>query len=525
MDIIGIQNQLNAIKVDLLAKSPQAVVDAWKVGQLVNANAVSKSQNGQATINIGGALIAAQTQFPVTPGQPLQLEVSSLAAMTVLKIVTNTLANTPANILNPGVTGKPDTALPTTISLQALPALIKQLPVGLQLTARIQPPTDNQPTRAVLELAGTRIPVQLSQPLPTHIGPQVKLEVLNPGAIAALKILTPLPVPTSENVSQALRATLPKQAPLPPLLANLALIARASNSPILPNGPRLSPPLPQTVVELTRAIVEQLPRPETLTTAQGVKQAVAQSGLFLEAKLAQATQQPPLQQFMNPLAASIPTDFKGGLVGLLVTLLSLIKSPSSNPLTASTAQAIHPQTAHTPPLPAQNPTAAQATLNQSMNLQQALTELLKSVESGLARVQLNQLISSTPDDDGKRNWMMELPMRNGENIDLIQLHIEKEKQQQGEKETVLWAVTISLTPTGLGPVQARISFANNIINTSFWSENGQATDFIRDNLPILKRRYGEVGLTVGTLHAREGKAPTPTSADDYVHDTLLDEKA
>jgi len=501
MDITGIQNP---IKVDLLAKSPQAVVDAWKVGQLVNATAVTTPKNGQATINIGGALLAAQTQFPVKPGQPLQLEVSSLAAMTVLKLATNTTNST----------GKPTAVPPTTISLPAQPNLIKQLQPGNQLMARVQLPADNQSTRAVLELADNRVAVQLSQPLPANIGQPLKLEVVNPGAIAALKILTP-PTSTNDSIPQALRATLPRQAPLPPLLANLALIAQNTSHPVLPNGPRLSPPLPQTVVELTRAMVDHMPRPGTMSTADGVKQAMAQSGLFLEAKLAQTAQQTPLQQNMNPLTAPIPLDFKGGLLGLLVTLLGLVKSTPGNATTPGTS----------PPLASHSTTAAQATLNQSMNLQQALTELLRSVESGLARVQLNQLVSSAPEEDGKRSWVMELPMRSDEHIDLIQLCIEKEKQQHGKKETVLWAVTLSLTPKGLGPVQVRVSLANNIINTSFWSENPNTTAFIHENLPILKRRYREVGLTVGTLHAREGKAPTPTSADDYLHHTLLDEKA
>ena len=56
MDITGIQNPINT---DLLAKSPQAIVDAWKVGQLVNARAVSAQKNGQATVNINGALLLA----------------------------------------------------------------------------------------------------------------------------------------------------------------------------------------------------------------------------------------------------------------------------------------------------------------------------------------------------------------------------------------------------------------------------------------------------------------------------------
>ena len=505
MDISGIQNSL---KVDLLVKSPQAVVDAWKVGQLVNATVVNAPKNGQVSINVGGALLLAQTPFPVTPGQPLKLEVSSLAASTVLTLINST-----------NNAGKPIAVPSITVSLPAQPSLIKQLSIGQPLAARLLPSTGNQPTRALLELAGQRVAVQLSQSLPANIGQQLKLDVVSPGAIAALKILTP-PVSATDNIPLALRATLPRQAPLPPLLANLALIARESSRSILPNGPRLIPPLPQTVVDLTRSIVDRLPNPQSMSTADGVKQAVAQSGLFLEARLAQTLQQPAQPQSAVPLTANIPIDFKGGLLSLLVSLLSLVKATPSTLVPPTNTQTPNPL-----PLASHNPTTVQATLNQSMNLQQALTELLRSVETGVARLQLNQLVSSAPEEEGKRSWVMELPTRNGEHIDLIQLCIEKEKQQHEKKKTVLWTVTLSLSPKGLGSIQARVSLANNIINTRFWSKNPLVTAFIQENLPILKNRYREVGLTIGTLKSHEGQAPTPTSADEYLHHTLLDENA
>ncbi len=514
MNITGIQNPL---KVDLLAKFPQAIVDAWKVGQLLNATAVTTSKNGQATINISGTLLLAQTQFPVTPGQALKLEVSSLAAMTILRLI-NTTANP----------GKADAVPPITISLLAQPSLIKQLSVGLQLTARLPSPLENPSTRTVLELAGSRVAVQLSQPLPAHIGQQLKLEVVIPGTIAALKILT-APSP-SDNIPQALRSTLPRQAPLPPLLANLALIA--NNSKISSSGSPSALPLPQPVVALVRNLVNHLPRIDTINsgvsfgtsagvnTGETIKQAIAQSGLFLEARLAQIAQTPPLQQAALPLTANIPIDFKGGLLSLLMTLFSLLKaSPTTTTASTPAAQPSPPNT------PAAFATAAQATLHQQMNLQQALTELLRSVKSGLARLQLNQLVSSAPEEEGKRNWVMELPVRNGENIDLIQLCIEKEKNRQHKKKTIMWSVTLSLSPKGLGPIQVRVSLADEIINTSFWAENPKTKIFIHDNLQTLKSRYRELGLKVGTLNTHEGRAPAQTSADDFLHHTLLDENA
>lgn len=508
MDISALQNTL---KLDLLARSPQAVVDAWKVGQLVTATAVTTPRHGQATLTISGTLVSAQlpaqTPFGLTPGQPLQLEVSRLAELTVLRLITQT-----ANA------GRPEAAAPITLSLLPQPGLIRQLTPGQQLMARLQIPLEQQPTRAILEWAGNRVAVQLSQALPTTLTQPLKLEVLQPGTIAALKILTPANT-ASDSIPQALRAILPRQAPLPPLLANLALIAGAGRDSVLPNGPRSAPALPPTVVELSRAIVERLPQPATLGTADGVRQAVAQSGLFLEARLAQALQQSAQQQNLAPLAAAaIPVDFKGGLLGLLVTLLGLIKSSPATP-----ASATPPTPTHVPPPAAA--AAGQATLNPSMGLQQALTELLRSVESGVARLQLNQLVSSAPEEEGKRSWVLELPVRGEGHIDLIRLCIDKQRPPQGKKDTDFWTVTLSLSPRGLGPVQARVSLMNGAIHTRFWSENPHTSDFIRDHLPLLKQRYREVGLSIGQLQAHQGKAPGPSSADDYLHHALLDEKA
>lgn len=501
MDITGIQN---SIKIDLLAKSPQAIVDAWKVGQLVNGSAVSATKNGQATVSINGALLLAQTQFPLKLGQPLQLEVSSLAALTVLKVIRNASSNTP----------------PITVSLPPQNTLSGQLQSGQQLNAILTRPADANQTRILLELAGNRITVQLSQPLPPSIGQQIKLEVVTPGAIAALKILTTIPATSSDTttVSQAMRSILPRQTPLPALLGNLAFIARAAATPGITPSSTLTtsqtiqtPALPQSLVELVRTVVNRLPRNENISTADGLKQAVAQSGLFMEARLAQALQQP----IAATATAAPPVDFKGGLLSLLFTLLNLSKGmpPSTNANATPSASA-----------PPHAQAAAQATLNQQMNLQQTLGELVKNVNGGLARLQLSQLVSSAPEEDGKRAWVMELPVRSDGNIDLIQLRIEKDNQSRTSKKLGMWTVTLALELSGLGPVQARITLADKIVNTHFWAENAHTTELINEHLKILHNRYHEVGLNVGALKAHHGTAPEPAAPDANLPHILLDEK-
>lgn len=510
MEITGPQSPT---PVDLLSKSPQAVVDAWKVGQLLRATAVTAQQGGQATINVGGTLLLAQTQYPLKAGQPLQLQVSGLSADTVLKVV--------GELAGKGLT----------ISLPPQATLISQLQAGQVLQATLSRPAEPAQTRALLQLAGQQVAVQLSRPLPPNMNPGLKLEVVTPGSLPALRILTPPPpVGNTPDIQQALRSTLPRQTPLAPLLANLALVANsglpdartaAPTAPVPPTGARLNPALPQPVVELARQVVDSLPRVDTLSTADGLKQAVAQSGLFLEARLAQTAQSPSAGPAATP---NLPLDFKGSLLGLLASLLTLTKAMPGG----GTPPA--PTPANTGPVPTQGPAVpppppSQTTLNPQMTLQQTLFELLRHVEGGLARLQLSQLVTQAHHDDDRRSWILELPLRLDERIDLIQLHIEKDLKRQHKKPTALWTITLSFDLPALGPVQARVTLANKTIHTSFWAQRPQTTRVIHDHLPTLHQRLREAGLTVGSLHAHEGQAPQAASLDSNLPQVLLDVQA
>jgi hypothetical protein len=508
MEIIG--PQLPS-QIDLLAKSPKSVVDAWKVGQILSATGVSSQKGGLTTINIGGALfqgqfrgqLPAQAQFPIKPGQPLQLEVSSLMAMTVLKIIDKA----------------PRANTAVTITLQPQANLVNQLQPGQVLAAILN--RTAAPMHASLELGGNRINVQLSQPLSLTSNQAVKLEVVTPGALAALRILNPTTSPS--GINRAMRTTLPQQAPLPSLLANIALVANSPSATTMPGNPRLT--LPQALVDAARQLVQQMPTTKSISSGDGLKQAVQQSGLFMEARLAQTLQ--THQPTTSSITPNTLIDFKGGLLSLLVSLLTLTKgmpgsSTTTTPPPLSNAQTAPPPMPHTP-LHAQ--ASANPTLTQQMNLQQVLFELLRSVEGGLARLQLSQLVSSAPEEDGRRSWVLELPVRADEHIDLIQLRIDKQAKGQDKKKKAMWSVTLAFDLKGLGPVQARVSLANDIINTTFWAENEKTTHLIQEHLQTLRNRYRETGLNIGALNAHSGRAPHPTPADANLPQVLLDVQA
>ncbi|HEC07277.1 MAG TPA: flagellar hook-length control protein FliK [Thiolapillus brandeum] len=517
MDIPGIRNSMDTA---LLAKSPQAVVDAWKVGQLLNARVVSAPRNGQGTVNISGALLLAQTTFPLKPGQALQLEVTGQVAMTILK----TLASTPG------------ASPPVTLSLPPQPQLLTLFQTGQALSGQLIPAAGSRQPSAILELAGQRVRVQLSQPLPVTSTQTVKLEVVTPGTIASLKILTP-PVTAQSNrtaIAQALRNTLPQQAPLPALLKQLAQVARPDNAGIAGiTGKSSQPgsPLPQPFIEQVRRVLVDLPNIQSVRNADGLKRAVSQSGLFLEARLAQTLQQP------SPTPP--PADFKTGLLGLLLSLLNLRSSSAATPggnmpgqaqshppghagATAATHASTHASRQASTPATNQAPIQTPSLAPQ---FQQALADLLRTVESALARIQLSQLVSSTVDDDGKRSWIVELPVRAGDNIDLIQLRIDKDAKQKTQKKTTHWTVNLALMLDGLGPLQARVSLAGTLVHTHFWAENPQTAALIDEHLNLLQQRYRAVGLTVGALKAHHGTAPEAAAPEENLPHILLDEKA
>ncbi|MCA1804667.1 MAG: hypothetical protein LC646_04850, partial [Xanthomonadaceae bacterium] len=113
--------------------------------------------------------------------------------------------------------------------------------------------------------------LQGQSPIPLTAGQTVSLQVEGLAPQPQLRIL---PTAGTDPVGDAIRTLLPKQGSLAPLLNNLAQLANAR--------PTVLPPLLQ---ELSRSLLRQLPDTRSVSTAPGLRQAVSQSGLFLEARL------------------------------------------------------------------------------------------------------------------------------------------------------------------------------------------------------------------------------------------------
>lgn len=477
----------------LQLSSPQSIIDTWKIGQLVNASVTSGKLDTQVIINVAGKPLLAQTQLPLQPGQILQLEVTRLATLAMLKLID------PA---------KPSAA--STITLPSQSQIIPQWQKGQTLNAILSNADGKGEAR--INFSGQQFDVRLLQAVP--INQPLKLEILNPGTLAALRILN-LPQ-INEPLGQAIRLSLPQQAPLAPLLNNISAISQ--NTVRLNQEPL---PLPSAIVDIARNIVEKIPTSKTLATADGVQQAINQSGIFLEAKILQLLHQAPVNT--SPSTPNLGGDFKGGLLSLLASLFTLGKT-AAQPLSTFLSGTNTQISQELQLLIKQAQKHPQQASRLQANLQQLVTELIRSVESGLARIQLNQFSSSNVEDDGKRLWSLDIPVRHNENIDIFQLRIEKDAENSKQKQTSPWTINLAFELQSLGPIQVCVTLKSGIINAVFWVEHKETIELINKHINILTQGMINAGINVGNISTYHGKSPEPITDIPAIPQVLLDVK-
>ncbi|WP_158675253.1 flagellar hook-length control protein FliK [Thiohalobacter thiocyanaticus] len=143
--------------------------------------------------------------------------------------------------------------------------------------------------------------------------------------------------------------------------------------------------------------------------------------------------------------------------------------------------------------------------------------LLQQVESALSRVKLNQLASLPQERQQLPEWLVELPVRRGEDaIDVWSLRIRREGGRGGEDATggrPGWTVLLAFDLPGLGPVQARVSLnGERDISTRFLSEQGEPLRRLTEHLPRLRARLEQSGLVVNELDVKRGRLREPPAS-------------
>ncbi|MEQ1528010.1 MAG: flagellar hook-length control protein FliK [Methylococcales bacterium] len=307
------------------------------------------------------------------------------------------------------------------------------------------------------------------------IGAHLALEIAKTETGSIFKIMAPLNQSVEQQITSLVKQLLPKHEASPVLLNQLI----KDLPQILDNKA-----LPQALKTLAVLILDKLPAQQQLADSNGLKQAVRDTGLLLEAKLAAALDNQELD---------LKTDFKGNLL----KLVHLLK---------------------------------QEVAGQNLQLQNSAdTDLLKNLqqktENTLAKIVLDQLNALPKDENPKQVWNIDIPFLNKGSTETVNMQIQWEQAKHNDNEqTPTWSVNITINPPNLGQIHCTIAYQNNVINTYFKSRQNQTTALINAHLDDLKKQLEASGLKPGHLIAQQGASANKANQPLFTN-KLFDEQA
>lgn len=240
--------------------------------------------------------------------------------------------------------------LPSKLTPDTLSSLLQ---TGAQLTAMVvQAKGGNQYVLEVFQPGGqNRVQVTAESVTALDSGGPLQLEVVKGGPPLQVRVMPQQTGVDGTPVENALRQFLPKQQELSSLISQLADFAKSGGQTALPADIR----------QLAKNLLASLPDKSTLVNAEGLKQAVRDSGLFLESKLAQLAQS-DARAGGKAVDPSLPNDLKAKLLVLAEALSGRAapSAPNAQPGQAATAQSAG---ATSNARTAQNPANAQSAPN------------------------------------------------------------------------------------------------------------------------------------------------------------------
>jgi hypothetical protein len=342
-------------------------------------------------------------------------------------------------------------------------------------------------------------------------GSRLTLQVVSGGARPVLTLLgqsAPLPgapglsSPAASASAGWLSGLLPAQGRQTPLLASLAWLT---------GKPGRMAALPAPVRGAVEQAMHRMPTPDQVSRAQGLREAVKASGLFHEASLA----------LLAANAAGASSAPAANLKSVLLSLAARLRAHTGGPQALSPARPLEVP----PPRPGTSPTAQQRVEANLARLEchELMQTLRARAESALARLVLHQWSTMECADAGHPRWLVELPLRSGDGVDLVHLLMEKAPQRPALDEEPTWRAELALDLPELGSLHIHVSVSGDQVNTRFWAESEASVDRIRAALPRLHDALAGRDLTVRNLGCAPGTPPTHRDAPSA--GPLLDDRA
>ncbi len=567
-----------------LTVTSRVASDSWRPGQQLQATVNGPGRNGTVSLNINGMQVEAHTDTPVKQGQTLSLEVVQTGRQPVLRVLgqapsspenqltanlrilqqgtaqqtlsmgerltLQTLVRTGQDIVNLTIKGESATAqlqgrLPaqgpytfevvksgqeTILRLLSQSASASPMAgqgtvktpvlqiVGGQGALPASAATTQSFTAQVIRSLGDTLTLQVQQQTLTvrsnlniPAGTLLELQTVA-GKIDQLALLNQLS--PKEVLNQTLRQVLPQQLPLPQVLQQLGQ-QLGQLSPGQNNSP-------DALTSALRQLVNNLPQMQQLTTGTGLHQALSNTGLFLENKLAQAV--------ATGKAVDIGQDLKASLLQILNSRVTNAKTE-----TTPAAATMERESAGLSKAVTDQASGNKASVTANRNTQAANAQVLNVVReiqqqagAGLARIQLSQSKSVATEETPRPALAIELPVRQGDQVGIFNLLINRDQvddENEGRsREFVPWSVTLSFELEILGAMRAYILLIGKQVSVTLWAEQEETAALFNHHAPTLKENLEQAGLQVSTIQAHQGLPEQLQHSAWQGRDSLLDLK-
>jgi hypothetical protein len=528
--------------IDALLLPPGQTSRAEVVSSTVNGsqfNLILRLAQQQANSSAPRAEIAASSPRAVTTGTQMLIQaVSQSQLMAILQPTGKPAAGIADTLtrLNPGQFQPGTTVQARVISQQALDqgrfAILAKVLQGANSGIN-------------LSLISNK-PLEPGSLLTARVGTQGELRVPDPGRQVLQQVL-----------SQGLRETLQRQGSAEPLMSRLQQLisatAQATANPLATTtAGTAGAPLSAQVDSAVRQVLQQLATPAQLMTPKGVEQAVQRSGLFMEPNLTQladllktgqsgqalagargdgaatpagnaALPQPVLAKLLSALAAlpvnsgerPLPgADLKAALINLLINVQRQLPPAALRALATPPA----PWTPGMGPPPGGFPLPPRAM--RALAETADLGSLLRLTAALLSRIQHHQLQSlgqsqSFADGSTQTTWQLEIPLRDGQQFNHVQVRIQRDDEASGKKgaeQAPFWEVRLAFSLDHLGSMQAIAQLHKGRVNTQFWAEQPLTLSLLNSELTLLRDRLLAKGLDVGEISCHQGTPPQPNQA-------------
>jgi Flagellar hook-length control protein FliK len=465
-------------------------------GQELNARVLSTTSDGKATLDINGSQITANFQntgalaSTLIPGTRVTLKYDNSGKEPKL-----TLVDRPQE--------KPITALGDRSSFSSASdenSDFAKLSAALDSHIATRANTPVQLIKFVEPAVATRAEAILTAPTPRIVLLQNLISAItNQGALGNIlgdiqALLTP---PTPEG------------------------IAEAENAGLIPLQQR---PLPSSFFNAIGALVGQQLNGEAPVLAEDIRQALKQSGLFFEAKLAQG--QIPVPN----------SDMKAALLELKditqkMQFLALLEDTADMPAPKkSNSTALH----ESPPPPRrdsmpESQRTHESKLNAHLTTADAVKIIEQHVDQALERIKLMQFASLPPspinpssiDPTTLKNqvWAFELPVRLPNETTVAGFKIEQDHNGSGEYNAKIWRVNFAIDTQELGGVHGRIAIQGKNLSITLFAERNETTEAFRSHISDLREALTDSNFEITDLSVLTGKPSQPRAKPGYFVDS------